>query len=195
MRVVVQRVKEASVTRQGDDGEVLASIGPGLLCLVGISTTDGPDDAAFCRRKILNGRLWQNEETGKPWDLSVTQVGGEVLLVSNFTLEGSFKGNKPTWHLAMPPEEARAAFHAMVEALQRDYNRQAVQMGEFGAMMDVRSCNDGPVSMVIDTKQRSGRRRPHRRPGRHPPPKRSESGPHRVAFVIRVRRKLAGAVS
>lgn len=102
MRAVVQRVKSASVTV---DGQEISRIGSGLLCLIGIRAEDSPKDADFISRRILNSRLFENKTTARSWDQSVVQQGLEVLCVSQFTLFNIMKGNKPDFHLAMPPSQ------------------------------------------------------------------------------------------
>lgn len=97
MKVVLQRVREARVTVEG---KTVGEIGAGLLCLVGIGTTDTSEDIAWIRNRILGARLWPNADGGKRWDKSVKQLGYGVLLVSQFTLHGIFKGNKPDFHFA-----------------------------------------------------------------------------------------------
>lgn len=147
MRAVVQRVRNASVTI---DGEIV-QIGPGLLCLIGLRDGDTPADAEFIARKILNMRLWASER--KAWDLSVTQQGFEVLCVSQFTLFGRLNGNKPDFSKAMPPQDARDFYHEFLERLRRDYSPEKVLDGRFGAKMDVQLVNDGPVTFILDSEK------------------------------------------
>ena len=149
MRAVVQRVRSASVSV---DGEVISSIGPGLLCLVGIRDGDVAADAEFLARKILNSRLWPNEKN-KAWDCSVTQQGYEVLCVSQFTLYGRLSGNRPDFSRAMPPLEAREFYASFLERLQAGYAPERVADGRFGAMMAVESVNDGPVTIILDSER------------------------------------------
>ena len=105
MRAVVQRVKSASVEV---DGQVVSSIGEGLLCLVGVSRDDTDRDAEFLSRKILNLRFFPNpEKNGKAWDLSAPASGREILLVSQFTLYAKLKGNSFDFSQAMAPADAR----------------------------------------------------------------------------------------
>jgi D-tyrosyl-tRNA(Tyr) deacylase len=137
------------------DGKVVSAIGPGLLCLIGLGQGDTAEDQDYLIRKVLNGRLWPNEEKGnKPWDLSVSQKGYELLLVSQFTLFCKFKGNKPDFHLAMPPAEARETYQAFVEKVKATYQPDKVKDGVFGAMMQVSLVNDGPVTVTLDTKDK-----------------------------------------
>ncbi|WZN66423.1 D-aminoacyl-tRNA deacylase [Chloropicon roscoffensis] len=153
MKAVVQRVLSASVEV---DGKVVSSIDRGLVCLVGLGKSDaaggdGDDAADFIARKILNGRLWENEEKKKPWDKSVTDLDYEILLVSQFTLHGQFKGNRPTFHQSLPPGEAKMAYENLVSLLRSRYKPERVKDGVFGAMMRVSLVNDGPVTITLDS--------------------------------------------
>eukprot|EP00958_Prasinococcus_capsulatus_P001277 scaffold111_cov404-Prasinococcus_capsulatus_cf.AAC.24 len=146
MRAVLQRVLKASVSV---DDEIVSSIGPGLLVLVGIRAED-TDAEAECR-KVLNSRLFHNDEKDKPWDLSVMQTQGEVLFVSQFTLYGILKGNKPDWHNAMPPQEAKAFYNSFLDKVRQAYEPDRIRDGVFGAKMKVDICNDGPVTLILDS--------------------------------------------
>ncbi|KAA0057021.1 hypothetical protein IC582_029337 [Cucumis melo] len=148
MRAVVQRVASASVQV---DGRTVSEIGPGLLVLVGLHESDSDADAEYICRKVLNMRLFPNESTGKAWDLNVMQKNYEVLLVSQFTLYGMLKGNKPDFHVAMPPQRAKPFYASVVERFGKSYNPDAIKDGVFGAMMKVNLVNDGPVTMQIDS--------------------------------------------
>nr|CAB3475594.1 unnamed protein product [Digitaria exilis] len=152
MRAVVQRVLSASVEVEG---RVVSAIGPGLLVLVGVHEADADSDADFMYRLlsfhpplslnpitgllpaivsilvcVLNMRLFPNENTGKVWDQSVMQRSFEVLLVSQFTLYGILKGNKPDFHVAMPPAKAKPFYASLVEKFQRSYSADSVKAGE-----------------------------------------------------------------
>lgn len=147
MIAVVQRVREAQVLVAGS---VVAAIGPGLLVLVGVAEGDGPTDAEALAGRICRARLFA-DDAGK-MGRSLTEVGGEVLAVSQFTLLGDFsRGNRPSFHRAARPEAARPLVDAVVAALARATGR-AVPTGVFGADMDVRSSNHGPVTFVLDTR-------------------------------------------
>lgn len=146
MRLVLQRVVRASVTVQG---EVVGSIGMGLLALVGIAHRDGEAEAEWCCRRLLGTRLWE-DDSGKAWSKSVSGSGLEVLLVSQFTLYGELKGNKPDFHHAMPPAKARAFWEAFVARMQKALPDK-VQQGRFGAQMSVELVNDGPVTLTLDS--------------------------------------------
>ncbi|XP_068324755.1 uncharacterized protein [Pyrus communis] len=148
MRAVVQRVASASVEVEG---RIVSEIGPGLLVLVGLHDSDSTSDADYICRKVLNMRLFPNESTGRGWDQNVMQRNYEVLLVSQFTLYGILKGNKPDFHVAMPPQKAKPFYVSVVESFRNSYKPDAVKDGVFGAMMKVNLVNDGPVTMQIDS--------------------------------------------
>lgn len=153
MRAVVQRVLSASVEVEG---RIVSAIGPGLLVLVGVHEADTDSDADYICRKVLNMRLFSNDKTGKAWDQSVMQRNFEVLLVSQFTLYGILKGNKPDFHVAMSPAKAKPFYASLVEKFQRSYSADSVKDGVFGAMMKVSLVNDGPVTMQIDSPSLQG---------------------------------------
>ncbi len=145
MRAVIQRVSEASVTV---DGQVVGAIGRGLLILLGVSHTDTATDAALLADKIAQLRIFSDQE-GK-FNLSVLDVGGETLVVSQFTLYADTrKGRRPSFTAAARPEIAAPLVDAFVDAL-RAHNLR-VATGVFGAMMQVALINDGPVTLVIDS--------------------------------------------
>ncbi|KAJ3694498.1 hypothetical protein LUZ60_009978 [Juncus effusus] len=148
MRAVVQRVLSASVEVEG---KIVSEIGPGLLVLVGIHESDTDSDADYICRKVLNMRLFPNEKTGKAWDQNVMQRNYGVLLVSQFTLYGVLKGNKPDFHVAMPPQLAKPFYNSLVEKFQKSYSNDSIKDGIFGTMMKVNLVNDGPVTMQLDT--------------------------------------------
>jgi D-tyrosyl-tRNA(Tyr) deacylase len=140
VRAVVQRVSEASVTV---DGEELSRIGKGLLVLLGVRNGDGEDDADKLARKLLALRVFPDGE-GR-LNLSVEDVGGEILCVSNFTVYGDTrKGNRPSFVEAAAPEEAERLYERVREAV-------GAKGGRFGAHMAVELVNDGPVTLVLDT--------------------------------------------
>ncbi|GMH15878.1 hypothetical protein Nepgr_017719 [Nepenthes gracilis] len=152
MRAVVQRVASASVEVEG---KIVSEIGPGLLVLVGIHESDTDTDAEYICRKVLSMRLFPNETTGKAWDQSVMQKNYGVLLVSQFTLYGILKGNKPDFHVAMPPLKAKPFYESLVDKFRKNYNMDFIKDGIFGAMMKVNLMNDGPVTMQLDSSQPS----------------------------------------
>lgn len=149
MRALLQRVREASVSV---DGTCRARIGAGLLVLVGITAADTPADREWLARKIVQLRVFDDDDG--VMNRSVQQTGGEILVVSQFTLYASTrKGNRPSYSAAAPPELARPAFDALVDVLSAVLGRP-VPTGVFGAMMQVALVNDGPVTIWIDTRER-----------------------------------------
>ena len=140
MRAVLQRVSRASVSVAG---EVVGSIGPGLLALVGVTHTDTETEAAWLARKIADLRILREEQ-------SVTDAGAQVLVVSQFTLYGQArKGRRPSWTEAAPGEVAEPLVDAVVAALRERGVLTAT--GVFGADMAVDLTNDGPVTLILDT--------------------------------------------
>ena len=149
MRVLIQRVKEASVSVAG---ETVAAIGPGLLLLAGVAADDTDEDRDWIARKAVALRIFA-DATGV-MNRSVMDTGGEILAVSQFTLFASTrKGNRPSWSAAAPPQTAAPMFDAFVAALAQALGR-AVPTGVFGADMEVALVNDGPVTIWIDSRQR-----------------------------------------
>ena len=145
MRAVVQRVRRASVAVHGD---ALGSIGHGLLVLLGVGRHDTDTDVSYITDKIRHLRLFAGDD-GK-MSRSVTEVGGSVLVVSQFTLFGDCRrGRRPSYAQAAPPDEARRRYEAVIDRLRRD--GLDVETGEFQAMMDVDSVNDGPVTVLLDS--------------------------------------------
>lgn len=150
MRVVVQRVSEASVTVSG---RTLSAIGKGLLVLAGVAPQDTEEDAAWLAGKVARMRIF-SDEAGK-MNLSVADVGGEALVVSQFTLYGSAaKGNRPSFTGAAPPDLALKLYLRLCGCLERELGKP-VGRGEFGADMDVALRNDGPVTLILDSRERS----------------------------------------
>ncbi|MEN8143823.1 MAG: D-aminoacyl-tRNA deacylase [Gemmatimonadota bacterium] len=144
MRTVVQRVRSASVRV---DGRVVGEIGPGLLVLAGFAETDGDETLAWMADKLLTLRIFAGPE-GR-MDLDVAQVGGEVLVVSQFTLYGDVsRGRRPSFTRAAPPEVARDLYGRFLDRCRS--GTVPIASGEFGAVMSVRLENDGPVTLVID---------------------------------------------
>jgi D-tyrosyl-tRNA(Tyr) deacylase len=149
MRAVIQRVTHASVTIEGT---VKSSIKTGLLVLVGIEDADTPEDIEWLSGKIVNLRIF-NDEAGV-MNLSVKEVDGGILLVSQFTLHAATKkGNRPSYIRASKPDIAIPLYEKMIARLGADLGRP-VGTGEFGADMKVELLNDGPVTIIIDTKSR-----------------------------------------
>ena len=149
MRIVAQRVSEASVTINGN---VKAAIGQGLMILVGFESTDGPEDLEWITGKVARLRIFSDEE-GK-MNRSITEVNGGVLLISQFTLHASTKkGNRPSYIRAARPETAIPLYEQFIAQLEQELKRP-IATGTFGADMKVALVNDGPVTICIDSKQR-----------------------------------------
>lgn len=150
MRVVIQRVKNASVTI---GGKMVSSIGEGLMLLVGIEESDGDEDIEWLCQKIVKMRLFNDEEG--VMNLPVTSLNeGGILVVSQFTLMASTKkGNRPSYIRAARPEISIPLYERFVARLSQEYG-QPVQTGRFGADMQVALVNDGPVTIIIDSKER-----------------------------------------
>ncbi|HTP86748.1 MAG TPA: D-aminoacyl-tRNA deacylase [Bryobacteraceae bacterium] len=149
MRVVLQRVKQASVTV---GGEVVGAIGPGLLALAGIERTDAEQDADYLADKVINLRVFPDEE-GR-MNRSLLETGGELLVISQFTLYGDCrKGRRPDFTAAAPPEEARRLYDYFVETLRARCNIR-IAAGVFQAEMDVSLVNHGPVTLICDSTKR-----------------------------------------
>ena len=147
MRIVLQRVKSASVSI---DEVVVGNINQGFLLLVGVGPEDTSDDASYLARKIAGMRIF-SDENGK-MNLSIDQVGGKILSVSQFTLfADTKKGNRPSFTGAASPEAANKLYEEFNEILRTEYGL-IVETGEFGADMQVSLVNDGPVTILIDTK-------------------------------------------
>ena len=149
MRSVIQRVLQASVTI---DNKVKSAINDGLLVFVGIESADGEEDIKWLSNKIINLRIF-NDENGVP-NRSVKDISGEILVVSQFTLHASTKkGNRPSYLNASKAEIAIPIYKKFINQLQTDFGKQ-ILTGEFGADMKVELVNDGPVTILIDTKNR-----------------------------------------
>jgi D-tyrosyl-tRNA(Tyr) deacylase len=148
VRAVIQRVTSARV-RVGD--RVTGEIERGLLVLLGVGKGDSQADVQYIAGKIRELRVFENEQ-GKPMDRSVIDIGGAVLLVSQFTLYGDVrKGRRPSFDDAAPPADARNLYEAVVRELQAAH--VPVSTGEFQAMMQVELVNDGPVTVLVDSKR------------------------------------------
>lgn len=145
MRIVIQRVKSASVDV---NGSTVGKIQRGLLLLAGIHETDSKEEADWCCRKIRKLRIFEDED-GK-MNRSVTDIGGGLLVISQFTLYGNTqKGNRPSFIEAAKPDLAEPLYDYMVDTLKKDFEGP-VETGTFGAMMDVSLINDGPVTLVME---------------------------------------------
>ncbi|MBL7865035.1 MAG: D-tyrosyl-tRNA(Tyr) deacylase [Cyclobacteriaceae bacterium] len=147
MICVIQRVSSASVTI---DGLIKSSIGKGLMILVGIEDADGPEDIEWMSAKVANLRIF--DDANGVMNLDVKEVSGDILLVSQFTLHASTKkGNRPSYIQAARPEKAIPVYEQFIKALGMQIGKN-IATGEFGADMKVGLVNDGPVTIVIDSK-------------------------------------------
>ena len=150
MRAVIQRVKRASVII---GGSVYSSIENGLMILLGIEDADGQDDIQWLSNKLVNLRIFN--DTAGVMNCSLAETSGDILLVSQFTLFASTKkGNRPSYIRASKPDVAIPLYHSMVGQLERDLGKK-ILTGVFGADMQVDIVNDGPVTILIDTKERA----------------------------------------
>lgn len=148
VRVVVQRVSEASVTI---DGEVRGKIGKGFMVLVGVEEADGQEDVEYVVKKVANMRVFEDEAGKMNWSLD--KVDGAVLSISQFTLHADTrKGNRPSFTQAAKPKKAIPLYEAFNERLREQ--GISVETGEFGADMAVSLVNDGPVTITIDSKNK-----------------------------------------
>ncbi len=149
MKVVIQRVSQASVTI---DEKIVAAIQKGLLVLVGIEDTDSQEDIDWLAAKVANIRIFGDEN--QVMNLSVKDIGGDMIVVSQFTLHANTKkGNRPSYIKASKPEVAIPLYENFVNTLELELGKK-VQTGVFGADMEVGLINDGPVTIVIDSKNK-----------------------------------------
>lgn len=149
MRTVLQRVSRASVTV---DGKIVSSIENGLLLLLGITNDDGLEDIQWLVRKVVNLRIFNDEEG--VMNRSITDVGGDIIVVSQFTLHAAVKkGNRPSYIKAAKPDIAIPLYEDFVKNLESELGKK-VGTGIFGADMKVVLLNDGPVTIIIDTKNK-----------------------------------------
>ncbi len=149
MRTLIQRVLQASVSIQG---EPRSSIGPGLLVLVGIENSDREEDIQWLCNKITGLRIF--DDSSGTMNLSVKEVDGEILVVSQFTLHARVKkGNRPSYIDAAPPEVSIPLYEKFISQMGSDLGKP-VQTGVFGAMMDISLVNSGPVTIWIDSKNK-----------------------------------------
>ncbi|WP_298755082.1 D-aminoacyl-tRNA deacylase [uncultured Psychroserpens sp.] len=150
MKAVIQRVSQASVTIEG---QKVANIQSGLLILLGIVNDDTQEDIKWLSNKITNLRIFSDENG--VMNKSILQIDGEAIVVSQFTLHASTKkGNRPSYIYAAKPDIAVPLYEAFVKQLETDLGK-VVQTGEFGADMKVELLNDGPVTIIIDTKNKA----------------------------------------
>ena len=149
MRAVIQRVSRAHITINGESEK---QIGEGVVVLVGIEEGDGPSDIEWLSGKICRLRIF--DDTAGVMNLSLLDTGGAAMVVSQFTLHASTrKGNRPSYIRAAPPQLAIPIYEAFVKQMETDLQRQVVT-GEFGASMTINLTNEGPVTILIDTKNR-----------------------------------------
>lgn len=149
MRVVIQRVKEASVSVQGVK---ISEIQKGLLILVGVETQDTQQDIDWLVAKVAKLRIF--EDPLGVMNVSLQDIGADVIVVSQFTLHASTKkGNRPSFIKAAKPEVAIPLYQGFVDSLEKQLDKK-IQTGQFGAMMDVALINDGPVTITIDSKNK-----------------------------------------
>ena len=147
MRAVIQRVEKASVTV---DGTEVGAISRGLVVLLAIEVGDGEPDLSFLERKILNLRIFEDQQ-GK-MNRSLQEVKGELLVVSQFTLYGDCrKGNRPSYSRAASPAEAEKLYRKLLERIR--LQRVRVECGQFQAMMKLNLVNDGPVTLIVDSRR------------------------------------------
>ena len=149
MRAIIQRVNEASVEI---DGKTFSSIKTGLLILLGIEDADTKEDAEWLTRKIFQLRIF--EDANELMNLSVGDINGELLVVSQFTLFASTKkGNRPSFIRSAKPEIAIPMYESFIKELEIISGRE-IKTGQFGAMMNIQIINNGPVTIIIDTKNK-----------------------------------------
>lgn len=149
MRSVIQRVTSASVNMEG---QMRSSIHKGLLVLVGIEDSDGQTDIEWLSHKLIHLRIF--DDINKVPNLSVKDIGGEILLISQFTLHAAVKkGNRPSYIKASKPAVAIPLYEQLILQLEKDLGK-SIQTGQFGADMKVELINDGPVTIIIDTKNK-----------------------------------------
>lgn len=149
MRIVIQRVKHASVSIEG---KVKSKIGKGYMILVGICSEDTEEDIKWLVKKIIGLRIFDDENG--VMNLSIKDVGGDILVVSQFTLMASYKkGNRPSWIKAAPHAISIPLYNRFCEALSEAFGKP-IGTGEFGAMMQVELLNDGPTTICMDTKNK-----------------------------------------
>lgn len=152
MKIVIQRVKSASVTI---DEKLYSSIKQGILVLYGVEKGDTDEDSRYLCEKILKLRIFEDEN--EKMNLSVKDINGELLIVSQFTLAGDTrKGTRPSFDTAMPPKEANIMYEKFIDMVKE--SGLTVKTGVFGAMMDVSLVNDGPVTFILNSKTKTDKK-------------------------------------
>ena len=147
MKAVVQRVLSGSVQVEG---EVVSSIGKGMVALIGIHKDDTKVEMDYIVRKLVSLRMWE-DDTGRRWAKSAKDLGLEVMCVSQFTLYHVMKGNKPDFHLAMGGEQSQQFYQQFLAEMKKAYSEEEVKDGVFGANMQVELVNDGLVTLELET--------------------------------------------
>lgn len=149
MKVIIQKVSRASVEVEG---KIKSEIGDGLLLLVGFEVSDDYSDIEWLSKKIVNMRIFYDEKGLK--NLSLLDIDGDILLISQFTLHASTKkGNRPSYRLAAKSDLARPLYKSFITKLEADLSK-SIKTGEFGVYMKVDLLNDGPVTIIIDSKNK-----------------------------------------
>ncbi|XP_043477677.1 D-aminoacyl-tRNA deacylase 1 [Leptopilina heterotoma] len=147
MKAIIQRVAKASVSV---NGEIISSIENGLCVLIGIKRDDTLNDMEYIVKKILNTKIFNNED-GKKWSANVKEKKYEILCISQFTLYHVLKGNRLDFHRAMHAHEAEIFYNKFLTQLGEDYEPEKIKDGKFGAMMEVNIQNSGPVTLEIES--------------------------------------------
>ena len=152
MRLVLQRVRSASVSVEG---ETISKIGPGVMALVGLHEGDTEENLQECCKKLLAAKLWPNDNGGQ-WRHGVKQKNMQVLCVSQFTLYGTLsKKNQPDYKRSMKAIPAQVLYMQFLDMLKESYQEDKIFDGKFGAMMDVELVNDGPVTLVVESEPKN----------------------------------------
>ena len=155
MRLLIQRILKGAVTV---DGKIVGKVGKGIHILLGVTHTDTEADIEYMVNRVLALNLWMKDKSTmekKTWDTNLVQNGYDIMVVSQFTLYGFFKGNKPDFHKSMEHESAKDMYLKFVEALRTKYVKDKVQTGSFGDYMSVELENDGPVTLIIESATKS----------------------------------------
>lgn len=152
MRALIQRVTRASVSV---DGVVVGEIARGLLVLLGVGKADTAEDGDWLIKKLLSARLFPDDARGRAWSASCEKLGLPLLVISQFTLHGTLKKPQPDFHRSAPSGVARELFDGVIAALRAKHGAERIQTGAFGEMMEVSLVNDGPVTLMIDSKNRN----------------------------------------
>ena len=148
MKAIIQRVVSGSVSV---NGELISSIGKGIVALIGIHKDDTKSDLDYIVRKLVTLRLWE-DESGRRWAKSAKDLDLEILCVSQFTLYHVMKGNKPDFHLAMGGDQSKLFYEEFLTEMKKAHSDEAkIKNGVFGAMMEVNIVNDGPVTLELDS--------------------------------------------